>query len=260
MTGSNQRIVRILLLGLLVAHTSFGLSDGFAQSSASDREAGISLYEKKDYQQAGPALQRAVRIQKNDLTSWHYLGLTLEQLGLAPEAGKAHKKAANLGSSLVMAAMKEGDWITAFRPDSSQIIQAAASADRYLKLFNPRGSEGDEWTEKSRSLRELAEIASTPNDILSKLYLGKEVSSKARVLEVPPPAYGSEDRARPITVVLRGVLSADGRVRGVMPLESDDYQGYGLSCIKAARRIKFTPALKDGKAVSSYMEFQYSRR
>ena len=256
-----QLIFRSLLILLLVTQPSFGLSGTVAQSSDSDREVGITLYEKKDYQQASQLLQRAVRIQKDDLTAWHYLGLALEASGLTSEASNAHQKAAKLGGSLVMTEMKKRpNWMSAFRPNSSQIIQAAASADRYVKLSKLRGSELDEWTERSMSLRELAEFATRNDKVSSNLYTGKEVTIKARVLDVPPPEYGSEDQAHPVTVVLRGVFTADGHVRAIFPLSFDYYQGFGLASIKAARKIRFTPATKDGTPVSMYMEFQYSER
>jgi tetratricopeptide (TPR) repeat protein len=259
MPVSPQLIFRTLLIVLLVTQCSFGLSGTVAQGSDGDREVGISLYEKKDYQQASQLLRRAVRIQKDDLTAWHYLGLALEASGLTSEASQAHQKAAKLGSSLVIAEMKRrANWVSAFRPDSSQIIQAAASADRYIELSKSRGSELDEWTERSMSLRELAEFASRNDNASSNLYTGKEVTIKARVLDVPPPEYRSEDQAHSVTVVLRGIFTADGHVRAIFPLESDYYQGFGGACIKAARKIRFTPATKDGKPVSMYMEFQYN--
>ena len=254
-----QLILRIFFIAVLVNQVSFGLPETFAQSSESDRDTGISLYEKKDYQQASQVLQRAVGTKKDDLTAWHYLGLALEELGLTSEASKAHQKSAKLGNSLVIAEMKKrADWMSAFRPNSSRIIQAAASAAHYIRLSKPSGSELAEWAERSMSLRELAEFENGTDAASSNLYTGKEVTIKARVLDVPPPEYGGDDQAHPITVVLRGVFTADGHVRGVFPLDSDYYQGFGLACIKAARKIRFTPALKDGKPVSMYMEFQYN--
>jgi tetratricopeptide (TPR) repeat protein len=259
MVVSSQFTFRIFLVVLLLTQVSCGLLRTFAQSSESDREVGISLYERKEYEQASKALERAVKAQKDDLTAWHYLGLALEELGLTQDAAKAHQKAAKLGSSLVMSAMKKrANWMSAFSHDHAQIIQAAVSADRSIKLSRPNGSERDEWAERSMSLRELAELPSRTDGVSADLYTGKDVDIKAHVLDVPAPEYALENQGQPITVVLRGIFTADGHVRGVFPLDSDQFQGFGLACIKAARKIRFTPALKGGKPVSMYMEFQYN--
>jgi tetratricopeptide (TPR) repeat protein len=258
MADYSQVIFRILLLILLITQTSFVLLTTFAQDSVSDRELGISLYERKEYQQSSQALERAVKIRKDDLTAWHYLGLALEELGLNKDAINAHQKAAKLGGSLVMSTMKgRANWMSALSHDNAQLIQAAVSADRYIRLSSPKSSQLDEWGERAMSLRELAELASS-HGFLINLYTGKEVQTKAHVLDVPAPEYGPENQMQPTTVVLRGVFTADGHVRGVFPLDSDQFQGFGVACIKAARKIRFTPALKDGKPVSMYMEFQYN--
>jgi tetratricopeptide (TPR) repeat protein len=259
MADYSQIIFRILLLILLVTQTSFVLPTTFAQGSGSDREAGIALYERKEYQQSSQALERAVTIWKDDLAAWHYLGLALEELSLNKDAINAHQKAAKLGSSLVISTMKgRANWLSGLSRDNAQLIHAAAvSADRYIKLSSPKNSQLDEWSERAMSLRELAEFASS-DGLLINLYTGKEVQTKAHVLDVPAPEYGPENQMPPTTVVLRGIFTADGHVRGIFPLDSDQFQGYGVACIKAARKIRFTPALKDGKPVSMYMEFQYN--
>jgi hypothetical protein len=79
-----------LILITLLLHSSgmpaARLSLVHAQAVTSERESGISLYEKEDYQAAAKAFSEIVKQQKDDLVAWHYLGLAMEKLGRRGEA------------------------------------------------------------------------------------------------------------------------------------------------------------------------------
>jgi TonB family protein len=90
----------------------------------------------------------------------------------------------------------------------------------------------------------------------------KEVTVRAVIKSKSPPVYPREARPYGVEgeVKLRIILGADGKVRD----EMDVLEGlpYGLTeeAIKAARRIKFEPARKDGRPVSQYVTVIYSFR
>src|SRR3989449_1921987 len=93
----------------------------------------------------------------------------------------------------------------------------------------------------------------------NKIFSGKDVTSKARVLEKPEPTYTESARKNQITgtVVLRAVFSAAGsgtEISGVSGLPD----GLTERAIAAAKQIRFIPAQKDGRAVSMWMELQYN--
>src|SRR5882724_4031984 len=93
----------------------------------------------------------------------------------------------------------------------------------------------------------------------SRIFSGKEVNSKARVLEKPEPTYTEAARKNQITgtVVLRAIFSANGTVISISPV-SRLPDGLTERAIAAAHNIRFVPATKDGHPVSMWMELQYN--
>lgn len=93
----------------------------------------------------------------------------------------------------------------------------------------------------------------------NRVFSGKEVTSKARVLSKPEPQYTEEARKNQITgtVVLRAVFTSSGQVTGIRAVSGLPY-GLTERAIAAARQIRFTPAMKDGHAVSMYIQLEYN--
>ncbi len=93
----------------------------------------------------------------------------------------------------------------------------------------------------------------------SRIFSGKEVTSKARVLEKPEPTYTEAARKNQITgtVTLRAVFSASGTVTNIHAV-SGLPDGLTERAIAAAKSIRFVPATKDGHPVSMWMELQYN--
>jgi TonB family protein len=92
-----------------------------------------------------------------------------------------------------------------------------------------------------------------------KIFSGREVTSKARVLSKPEPTYTEAARKNQITgtVVLRAVFSSGGSVTNIHAV-SGLPDGLTERAIAAAKSIKFVPATKDGRPVSMWMELQYN--
>jgi len=94
-----------------------------------------------------------------------------------------------------------------------------------------------------------------PNRILT----GKEVTQKVRILEKREPSYTDSARKFGVegTVILRGVFSKDGEVTNLHVIQKLPH-GLTERAIAAAQGIKFVPAMKDGRAVSMWVELQYN--
>ena len=88
---------------------------------------------------------------------------------------------------------------------------------------------------------------------------GKEVDKRPVLKRKPEPEYTDEARQNRIegTVVLRCVFAATGEVRSFHVVSGLPY-GLTESSIAAGKRIKFKPAIKDGKPVSYWMELRYN--
>lgn len=87
-----------------------------------------------------------------------------------------------------------------------------------------------------------------------KVYSGRDVTSRARVKSKPKPdavpgIYG--------VVVLRVVFSSSGQVTQIKVVSALP-GGQTEAAIKAAQKIKFEPAIKDGRYVSSHVQLEYA--
>src|SRR6266478_5309561 len=92
-------------------------------------------------------------------------------------------------------------------------------------------------------------------------FKGKEVDKRPVVKRKPEPEYTDEARLHRIegSVVLRCVFAATGEVKNVHVVSGLPY-GLTEAAIAAGKRIKFQPAVKDGKPVSYWMELVYNFR
>ncbi len=101
-------------------------------------------------------------------------------------------------------------------------------------------------------------VSPDPTDY-NRIFSGREVTQKARVLEKAEPTYTESARKFGIegTVVLRAVFSKNGEVTNLHVVSKLPH-GLTQRAIEAARAIRFVPAMKDGQAVSMWMELQYN--
>jgi len=96
-------------------------------------------------------------------------------------------------------------------------------------------------------------------DATETLYIGKQVDTKARLVKKPEPAYTEKARRAQITgtVILKCIFASDGTVKNIRVVSGLPY-GLTERAIEAARKIKFIPAMKDGKNVSMWMQLEYN--
>jgi TonB family protein len=88
-----------------------------------------------------------------------------------------------------------------------------------------------------------------------KVYTGREVTRRARVKSKPEPEYPTSGIGG--TVVLRAVFSASGKVTNIRVV-SGLPGGFTEAAVKAARKISFEPAIKDGRYVSQWIQLEYN--
>jgi TonB family protein len=144
------------------------------------------------------------------------------------------------------------------RAESAAVFkEAAESLETYLRL-NPKESPSEIWREQLASLKIFASDGADKPNVGEAVFFG-DVTTKARVREKPEPAYTESARKAGVTgnVVLRAVFTADGTVRHILVLTGLP-DGLTEQAIKAARRIKFIPAMKDGQPVSMALQLEYN--
>jgi TonB family protein len=93
----------------------------------------------------------------------------------------------------------------------------------------------------------------------SRTFTAREVTRKARILAKPEPNYPEWARRFGVTgtVRVRAVLGASGEVKGVAVVTRLPH-GLTQKAVEAARKIKFEPALKDGRPVTQYVLVEYN--
>ena len=136
-----------------------------------------------------------------------------------------------------------------------QLPDAAASLEKFLAI-SPNDLDAETWREQ---LEELSNRTYQSSNLAAQAFKGNEVSQKLRVISKPEPQYSEAARHAGVTgtVVIRAIFSSEGEVKHILVTRA---LGYGLTtqAVKAARRIKFQPAVKDGEPVSMYINLEYN--
>lgn len=91
-----------------------------------------------------------------------------------------------------------------------------------------------------------------------RIYLGREVDSKAFIWKRPTPGATKEAKRNSFhgKIVLEAILAANGKVTNITILKSLPY-GLNQKALEAAQQIRFEPAMKDGKPVSVWVQIEY---
>lgn len=92
-----------------------------------------------------------------------------------------------------------------------------------------------------------------------RIHRGGETTRKAALVSKPEPLYTEEARRNQVTgtVRLRLVASANGKITNVVAI-TQLRDGLTENAVRAARHIKFIPAIKDGRPVSQYITIEYN--
>jgi TonB family protein len=108
--------------------------------------------------------------------------------------------------------------------------------------------------------------AASGKDPAQETQTAKPPSTKAKVKTKPQPPCPKEANERRVraTVVLRAIFSSTGEVTNInvaavrpSDLPDDLVRQLSEESMKAAAKIKFEPATKDGHPASMYMQLEY---
>jgi len=135
--------------------------------------------------------------------------------------------------------------------------ESATCLEDFLRL-RPDDPDADVWREQLRKLRPPKPSEATP-ETSTEIFKGKDVTTKARVLEKSEPTYTESARQAGVTgtLILRAVFSGAGEVTNIWVTRPLSH-GLNAKAVRAAKAIRFVPATKDGKPVSMWIELQYN--
>ncbi|HEV2799573.1 MAG TPA: TonB family protein [Pyrinomonadaceae bacterium] len=139
----------------------------------------------------------------------------------------------------------------------ARFVEAVQTLETFMRLA-PAAPEIPKLREEIAQMR-LYRDALNPANPNRTIYAARELTTRANVIYKPPPGYTPQARRNGTTgmVRLRIVLGADGTIQHIYPTRTLP-DGLTEAAIAAARKIKFTPALKDGRPVSQFVVIEYN--
>lgn len=267
--------------------------EAFTKTHSDDADAwyflGLAYYDDGAFLPARVALEHLITLRPDSANANARLSYTLILNNNPERAAKAAHHAIELGDlspephyALAEVSFRAGDFAKAIQEANlalqsksdfapalitrslaqaslKQPAEAAASLEQFLAL-SPDDLDAGVWREQLGNLRKSSEtVTSTTPPDGDGPFSGKDVTVKMRVLAKPEPTYTDAARKASVTgtVVLRCVFGSDGQVKSVMVVRALPY-GLTSQSAKAARKIEFTPATKDGRPVSMWVQLEYN--
>jgi TonB family protein len=141
-------------------------------------------------------------------------------------------------------------------PLTFYVVVVAAS----ILLLAPCAPAQEKKKENQKSAPANSAATPSPTPVnYDRVFSSKEVTQKARITARPEPQFTEAARYNNIegTVVVRAVLSSTGQVTNIRVVSGLPY-GLSDKAIMAAQQLKFIPAMKDGQAVSQYVQIEYN--
>ena len=91
-----------------------------------------------------------------------------------------------------------------------------------------------------------------------RIYLGREVDTKAFIWKKPAPGTTKEAKRNSFhgKILIEAILATDGKVTNITILKGLPY-GLNQKALEAAQQIRFEPATIDGKPVSTWVQLEY---
>ena len=138
----------------------------------------------------------------------------------------------------------------------SRLDEAGAVLERLVRL-KPDSQAAADWREQLEAVR-LYSGAYAAADPARTVFRGTEVTQRAVIHDKPEPVFPplARERGTSGVVRLRLVLGADGKVKHILVVRGLP-NGLTEASIRAARLIRFTPAVRDGRPVSTVVTVEY---
>jgi TonB family protein len=139
----------------------------------------------------------------------------------------------------------------------ARFVEAVQTLETFMRLA-PHAPEVPKLREELAQMR-LFRDGLNPSNPNRTIFAAREVTSRAIIKFKPEPKYTERARSNGVsgTVRLRIVLGADATIQHIYPTRRLP-DGLTEAAINAARRIKFIPAMKDGRPVSQFVTIEYN--
>jgi TonB family protein len=140
---------------------------------------------------------------------------------------------------------------------TARFVEAVQTLETFIRVA-PDAPEVAKLREDLTQMRLYRDAVSASNPNRT-IFSARDVTQRAVIQWKPEPLYTEQARHNQVrgTVRLRIVLGGDGRVQHIYPT-SRLPDGLTEAAINAARKIKFIPAIKDGRPVSQFVIVEYN--
>lgn len=239
-----------------------------SQSAAAHAALGYALLQQNKMSEAARHAQTAINIDSTIADAYYILGVTQLRRGATTDAAESADKAIRLRPQFAPSYLLKAESLVSFigdalapEPAPREVLKerygkAIEALEKYLQLA-PTAPNKEFWREQLASLKfYIGEPAAGESE---KTLRSSEVTTRARVLSKPEPAYTDAARAHQVrgTVILRAVFASDGAVKHLIVVRGLP-DGLTEVSIAAAKRIKFVPATVNGRPVSMWMQLEYN--
>jgi tetratricopeptide (TPR) repeat protein len=235
------------------------ISIGFTQT---DREKGVELFNKGDYQGAVDVLNQAVKSNENDVIALYNLGLAYEKINKTVDAIKSFEQAVTSCSDIIsnkieqkiIGIVSEEDPFmkNSFTKYMKEFESGYLSVKRFSEI-NSKEAKSDAWQRKFTLIESFA-----PNSDIAKTFVDEEPTTQIKLNKNPIPEYtplAQKNRFRG-AISLRVLFLANGKIGVVLPVNQLPF-GLTKTSIEAAYKIKFNPAKVGEKPVSVWAIVNY---
>ncbi|HYG09902.1 MAG TPA: TonB family protein, partial [Pyrinomonadaceae bacterium] len=139
----------------------------------------------------------------------------------------------------------------------ARFAEAVQTLENFMRLA-PNAPEAPKLRDELTQMR-LYRDAINPSNPNRAIFAAREVTTRAIIKIKPEPLYTDRARRNQVRgmVRLRLVLGADGTVQHIYPTRRLP-DGLTEAAIEAARKIKFIPAVKEGRLVSQFITIEYN--
>ena len=130
---------------------------------------------------------------------------------------------------------------------------------KFLQSFSLNETVFRDTVAKASTVTSNAQRTGDSDQLTEQVFTQKEVTRPAFAVSRPEPSYTEEARMNQLvgTVAFKAIFSSSGKV---VNLEVVKGLKYGLTerAIDAASKLKFIPAVRDGKFVSQHIRLEYN--
>jgi TonB family protein len=218
--------------------------------------------------------QAALKINPNEAQAHYIIGVVNLRNGSYNYAYERAKKAVEINRNFASAyLLKSKALVSSFSLQAGTVIkplsaraqllqEASEDLEKYLSL-SPTGEDAEFQRENLESIKFFSEYYNRPENQKPINFDAPEKPDEnetpLKIISKPRAIYTDKARSSGVSGIIRLAVgfSADGKVKHILIIKP---LGYGLDeqAVRAAREIKFEPAIKDGKPISKVKFIEYS--